>query len=389
MKKVINIMLTFMLVLSFLIIPEQVSAKTLRQLKNELALMQAEYNANKYEKNLTASQINEINKNIAAISTEVTNIGNSLITLNDEIEALTKDIADKTEQVKDIMNFVQVSKGETAYLEYAFGAQSFTDFIYRMSVSEQLAAYNSDLVDTYNNMIVENGKKIEALQVQTQELYAKQDSLEVQMKSLGNKLASLNEVNISIEEEIKLQTETIRLYEDMGCGLDEDISYCGRNKLPVGTAFFRPINAGRVNSEYGMRFHPTQGRYILHAGVDLGSSGGNVPIYAAADGMVIALSIKTSCGGNIVYIHHNINGKYYTTMYAHLRTINVSPKQVVTRNTVIGTMGGDAYTQQWDKCTTGLHLHFQIANGLYLKDYSSYTTFIVPFVRAYRYNQET
>ena len=48
------------------------------------------------------------------------------------------------------MKFVQISNGETNYLEYIFGATDFTDFIYRVSVAEQLGEYNDRLIKEYN-----------------------------------------------------------------------------------------------------------------------------------------------------------------------------------------------------------------------------------------------
>jgi murein DD-endopeptidase MepM/ murein hydrolase activator NlpD len=376
MKKIFNIMLILSLVLPNLLFPVSVDAKTLRQMQNDLNALEAEYKSSNQTKALTEQQIKTTHQNIAKSNTDIAKAGEAILKLEKDIKTLEIEIKNRDVEIKELMNFIQVANGELAYLEYAFGAKSFTDFIYRIAVSEQLATYNQDLMKNYNQMIVQNNKSISDLDKKTRELEQKQVDLERQIKSLGSKLSDLNEITISIEEEIKLQRSSIQLYKDLGCGLDEDIALCGRNKLPPGTAFFRPVVAGKVTSEFGMRFHPTLKVWRLHAGVDIGTTySTNVPIYAAAEGMVIALSIKSSCGGNIVYIHHNINGKTYTTMYAHLRSINVTPKQVVDRNTVIGIMGGDAETRAWDDCTTGLHLHFQIATGLYLKDYTAYSTF--------------
>ncbi len=376
MKKLFNIFLILSLLLPSLMFPTTVDGKTLRQMENELNKLEAEYKSNQQTQALTTQQIKNTHQNIAKTNNDISAAGEAIIQLEKDIKNLEEEILDKDKEIKDLMNFVQIANGELAYLEYAFGAKSFTDFIYRIAVSEQLANHNQELMKSYNQMIVDNDKRIMDLDKKTRELEQKQIDLEKQIKSLGSKLSELNEVHVSIEEEIKLQRASIKLYRDLGCKLDEDISLCGRNVLPPGTAFFRPVVSGRVTSEFGMRFHPTQNKWKLHAGTDLGTTyATNVPIYAAAEGMVVALSHKSSCGGNIVYIHHNVNGKTYTTMYAHLRSIHVTPKQIVDRNTVIGIMGGDKETQTWDKCTTGLHLHFQIATGLYLKDYSNYSTF--------------
>ncbi len=57
-------------------------------------------------------------------------------------------------------------------------------------------------------------------------------------------------------------------------------------------------------------------------------------------------------------VSHYINGKSYTTLYAHLSSISVSSGQKVSQGQKIGAVGstGDS---------TGPHLHFEIHNGGY------------------------
>ena len=98
---------------------------------------------------------------------------------------------------------------------------------------------------------------------------------------------------------------------------------------------------------------------------------------------------RASCGGNTVYIQHIINGKYYTTQYTHLLSYSVKVGQVVTKFTQIGQVGGGAQTKKYDRCTTGAHLHFGIANGHYLgsgaNGYTSYNTYLSKSVNPLNY----
>ncbi len=116
--------------------------------------------------------------------------------------------------------------------------------------------------------------------------------------------------------------------------------------------FMKPAN-GRLSSPFGMRW----GR--LHSGIDIASGGKNVPIYAAADGVVTVSEYQWKNGkstyGERIIIQHNINGKIWTTCYWHMvegsRQFKVGDK--VKKGDVIGLMGktGDS---------TGIHLHFEI-----------------------------
>ena len=158
--------------------------------------------------------------------------------------------------------------------------------------------------------------------------------------------------------------------------INEDINKCVT--IPFSSEFKRPLKSGRVGSEFGKRYHPTQHVYKLHTGIDL-QTGEGKPVLASAAGRVAAIIKKASCGGNQVYLHHNINGVYYTTVYMHLLSYNVKVGDVVRQGEQIGKVGGGS-TKSYDKCTTGPHLHFSVATGLYFGSapygYSSYSTFV-------------
>ena len=125
----------------FILIPNKVSAKTLQDMYNELAKLQNQYNANKNKKELTQSQINELNNEINAISV-------SIEKTREEIKQAEKDIADSKEKIENkkvesdgLIKFLQVSNGGNIYLEYLFDAENYTDFIYRYEVVKQLTNY--------------------------------------------------------------------------------------------------------------------------------------------------------------------------------------------------------------------------------------------------------
>lgn len=388
MRKLIGIFLTATLSFYLFLNNAWAAEKTLGQLKKELAEEEAKLNQNQNETKLTEEQINEVNQNIANIEAEIKTINNDIQALVAEIDTLNKEIEKKNTEIKSIINFVQVANGENAYMEYVFGAKDFTDFIYRVAISEQMVNYNDELIDEYNNLVEKNNQKQKALQEKQVSLGQKQKELETEKAKLGEKLDTLAEGKLDINAEIKARKEAINQLK--GCRDDESASSCaarlaaeagggsssgGGGNIVTRGDFIRPISSGRVSSEYGWRFHPTQNQWRLHTGIDLAQTGSAVPIYAAAPGRVAAITRRSSCGGNVIYIHHNIGGKTYTSVYMHLRNINVSVGQNVTTSTQIATMGGNPSIEYWDQCSTGQHLHFTLANGLYFIDYSSYSTF--------------
>ena len=231
-------------------------------------------------------------------------------------------------------------------------------------------------MDEYNDTIVKNKEKQVSLKGEMESLAVKQKNLEAEFDKLGNEMKNISELGMSIDEEISAQEKAIYHYEkELKCGLDENINTCGT--IPYSGKFIRPVTNGRITSRYGSRcyYNSLQGRNVCtyHYGIDI--SGGDTKIYATAPGTVASIMWYQSCGGNKILIHHNINGTYYTTGYYHLKTINVKVGDYVDQNTVIATMGGDASTWSYDKCTTGQHLHLAVATGLYLKDYTSWSTY--------------
>lgn len=366
MKKVINLLCCLALTMTF-IMPPKVKAQTLGDLKKELEAQQAELSKNQEEKTLTQSQINATEAEIKSVENSIEQTYKDIDNLNIEIDELNEKIVETEKQVKDIVNFTQVSNGESAYLEYAFGAKDFTDFIYRFAIAEQLSAYNEKLIDDYNAMIKKNEEKQKELTNKQGELADQQKTLEEKKASLGEKLENLESVGLEQSAAIEESKETIKMYEDKGCKDNENISTCGKSLLPPGTAFYRPTEYGKVTSEWGYR--SLLGR-SWHEGIDVGVSVGTT-VYSVANGMV-AMVVRYSCGGNMVVVHHNINGRSYTSVYAHLSSIAVSKGQTVTKNTIIGYSGGSA--GGYDKCTTGPHLHLTVATGLYGVDYYDWTT---------------
>ncbi len=374
MRKIFNIFCIITILIPYFFIPSlEVSGKTLGDLKAELNKTIEDLKNNEDEKKLTEEQINTAKQNIMNINNEIASINDQIITLNNEIDDLNEQIDSKDDEIKKIVNFLQIANGEAAYLEYTFGAKDFTDFIYRAAVSEQLASYNDKLIDEYNGLISSKEDTQEELNSEKQNLANKQKELEAEVDKLGSRITELESDAINLEDAIESQKQVIESLEAINCKDDEDIKSCGDNKLPPDTAFWRPLTHGYISSNYGYRTYWINGGWTsdFHSGVDTGVDGGT-PIYAIANGEVASIITHSSCGGNYVYIYHYVNGQYYTSLYMHMRDIYVNIGDRVTKDTVIGTVGGNPYVEYWDKCSTGSHLHLSMFYGRVGKDYNTW-----------------
>jgi peptidoglycan hydrolase CwlO-like protein len=146
--------------------PPVVEGKTINGLQKEIDEAKKQIEENKNKQQLTQEQIKTVNANITLIDKEIKDGEAKVIQLNKESVELANKIDEKQEEIKKIINFFQLSNGEETYLEYIFGAASFTEFIYRKAVTEQLTKYNKKLVKQFDEMIKVNQEKAKEIEAQ-------------------------------------------------------------------------------------------------------------------------------------------------------------------------------------------------------------------------------
>lgn len=365
MKKYVKFIIPTILITISLCSFNNVEAKTLGQIKNEYYELEKKYNDTENNKKVTEAEISSAKARVESIYVEMEEAEKEIQKTTNEIAKLNEQIVEKEIQMKELMKFFQVSSGESTYLEYIFSANSITDFIYRISVTEQLTKYNNNLINEMHSMIDENNKNIDKLHKKEESLKKLKDELNEKLIVLSTEREKLYEKSLSVQEELKAQKSILDYYIKVGCKDNEDVSSCGGSKLPPGTKFWRPLTTGCITDNYGWRIHPIYGYNKLHTGMDMAC--GDHKIYAVSDGKVKIASYGYNGGyGNYIVIHHNINGKKYSSLYAHLSTIYVKQGDIVTKDTVIGIMGTTG-------ASTGTHLHLNLYTGLYLEPGESYT----------------
>jgi len=379
MRKVIIVLISLCLLLPVIEPSAASKANTIKELRSELSGLKQKKKDNQTQKDKTQGQINSSKNSIYNAEVEIKNnqvkIENAIL----EIEELNIEIAETEESIKNLINSYQIASGENAYLEYVFNAKSYADLVYRYAVVEQILEYNEEQITAWEEKIEQNNQLQIDLAAREVELENKINSLSQEIDSLGAKLNEITEITMDIDDEISSTQELIDYYVNLGCGEEQDLDACVSVK--GDTNFSKPVVRGTITSYFGYRTHPVTGqKNKFHSGIDIGGNKEGTSIYATANGMVGKIIRKASCGGNSVYIYHTINGKKYTSQYTHLLAINVKVGDQVTSDTVIGTVGGGAQTKSYDKCTTGAHLHFGIANGWYggsgSGSYSSYSTYL-------------
>ena len=366
MIKKISLILVIVSLVSLISLPINTSAKTVAEFEAEVKKYTKELEETKASLARNEAEVKAIEKKIKEYERQIKEAETEIIELQKEIDASNLEIERKSEESKKIIEYYQVANGTNAYLEYAFGATSITDMIYRMSVVEQLTDYNDKIMKELEALIEKNKAQQQQLKEKKSQLTKLSEDSEKQKKRIQADSASLRDTVPSIETRMKEAQEMVKYYKGLGCGNNEDIQKCqhrveqsSSNSLPSVGFFSRPMAKGYIVRGYSSG----------HIGYDLSSSNKSEPVYPIAAGSVHAIytdactsgnwcqRMGISCKGNakIVVIKHNYNNSYIYSSYVHLGSYgNIREGQFVTKDTLIGYMGNTG-------CSTGPHLHLEIA----------------------------
>jgi murein DD-endopeptidase MepM/ murein hydrolase activator NlpD len=114
-----------------------------------------------------------------------------------------------------------------------------------------------------------------------------------------------------------------------------------------------PLDHFQLESRFGARSDPFNGRQSVHTGLDL-SAPYRTPVYNTSPGTVIFAGYAAAYG-KVVEIDH---GMGIHTKYAHLNQITVNVGQKLGRKTRIGLLGSTGRS-------TGPHVHYEVlVNGV-------------------------
>lgn len=362
-KKGIILTILIFTIANFLTVPMSVSAKSIAEFEDEVNKYTAELEAKKKNLAKNDDEVASIKRQIKSAEKQIEDAKNEVKTLETEIKESEEEIVRKKEESKSIVAYYQMSNGSNFYLEYAFGAEDITDMIYRLAVVEQLTEYNEQKMRELDELIKQKQARQEELKKKQETLKQLEIDLEKTKARIEQDSDTIKESMPSIEAQIKAAQDSVKYYKGLGCGTNEDIQVCeyriaqaSGNSLPSVGYFSRPISNGYI----------VRGMSSSHKGYDLSSNNKSIAVYPIAAGKVHKIYYDNCTGGRwcnygchgnakIVVIKHNHNGKYIYSSYVHLGSYNVKEGQIVTSQTIIGYMGNTG-------CSTGPHLHIEIAN---------------------------
>lgn len=337
---------------------DDITAKK-EKLEKELESIAGKKDAVLEQKALVDQQINELNEEANLLESVVDNLKDELKVSEKRLEEAEDSLEENTEHAKKRIR-AMYELGDTSYLSIILSSASLHDFITRVELVKQMAAYDRQVIDTLTttkNTIEEETKAIEVKKEKQQNAL---NSLENNVSSLKKKQSQSDSLIESFNKKTAANLAAIEKAEAAEKELQAEIRAAlanSSNETFVGGAYQWPVNGYySITDKFGMRTHPTTGVYKMHTGVDIAGSGiRNKPILAANSGTVLKAGWHTAYGNYVVIDH----GGGCSTLYGHANRLNVSAGQKVTRGDVIAYVGSTGYS-------TGPHLHFEIyENGEY------------------------
>lgn len=368
MKKILK-NLTILSMMALIFIPTiNIEAETLGSFKRKVSELERKKHENDVQSNAVINKVSNMRNEITSFNQTITDNKNKVEESKNLVAASEEKIKTKTNELKDLIQVLQYSKinKDEAYIDYIFDATSVAEMIERKAVVEQIIQNTQEQLTKLKELIENNKQLQNKLAEDNENLTNSISKYEEEVEKLQEEISNLANTGLDYNSKIQAQKGLIRMYEKAGCKDNEEIDICYYGKVDGNGAFSRPVNRGRITQPWRVA---SNGK-ILHAGIDIGGVAPGTPIYAPANGTIVYTKHKWRCGGNIIYMHAVVNGRKYTIEFAHLKSIKVNIGDVVRKGQIIATLGGDSSTWYYDKCTTGAHLHYAIADGYYFTDAS-------------------
>ncbi len=349
------------------------------EVQDKISETQDDLDGVKEEKAATMADLDALEAQISTLEAEITQLNADLVQAQADLElqekelkALEEKLAESQASMQERVKSIYIN-GDISYLEVIFNASSIDEFLSNFVFFEKIVEQDKGIIATIEENKRLANEKMEELQATKSKIEGLKSNKEAQETEYATQeqeknemVAALQEDEASLEQMISefqqesssIESEIKALYAQQEAAKNESNSSSSGgsdSSDDSGSSYTSPTYTGNgqfgwplsvrgtISSPYGYRGSE------FHTGVDLAAPYGT-PVLAAESGTVILVKYLTTSYGHYVVIDH---GGSYTTLYAHMSTINVSVGDTVSRGQQIGAVGSTGRS-------TGNHLHFEV-----------------------------
>ncbi|WP_251136882.1 peptidoglycan DD-metalloendopeptidase family protein [Exiguobacterium sp. s193] len=351
-----------------------------KQSRQKEALGEKEQQVSKAQQKVYAidQQINGLTLQVVENEQKIDDNERQLAKLKQKITALQKKIKKQEKMLGDRLAVRQAKSDKDPLLEAVFGAEDIGDMISRFNAFNTIAESDASLLKDYETSkqeLADAKQELEdtrtalihdrkVLKKKQRELNAEKNKrtdllkrLKKQKRSIESNILSLKEAASQLKaQEVAAKAAALAAKKQAAAQSAQPASVSKASTKVISKATGKFIKPASGSISQGMGAASGNNGYAYHNGTDFAGPV-NSAIVASAAGTVIQASAGGPYG-NHVYIAHNIGGKTYTTVYAHMNALTVKQGQAVKQGQQIGKLGSTGNS-------TGPHLHFEIHAGGY------------------------
>lgn len=349
------------------------------------------------EKDRIDREINLLHGQIDNVNIMIQTYSNLIAAKQDQLDEAEAKLDELSAKNKDRVRAME-EEGKLSYWSVLFKSHSFTDFLDRLHMMDEIAAADErrlielneaaqvvadaraeleqDKAELQQNRadLDEMQADLDAKRVESDEILVKLDAKAREMKNLyaeyearedslvseiANAEAEYTRVKQEEEAAAAAAAEAERRRQEQlaqqnqgssgGSSSGGSSSGGGSSYVPSSGGWVFPCAYAVLTCAYGYRTHPVTGQVnSFHTGVDLAAASGT-SIYASRSGTVTTATYSDVYGYYVVINH----GDGFSSLYGHMTNYIVSPGEYVSAGQTIGYMGSTGWS-------TGPHLHFTI-----------------------------
>lgn len=334
----------------------------LNKLRSEISTLNSEISVIKNKINEVGSQIQEKEQVIQETSITIEELEQNLENQKNTIKEMVQEVYKQSLLKNEVFNLMSVNSISDMFAQVTYSEQVQTQFEEKM---KKAIDHKTWLENEKSKFAIEKSNLYSVKNdLEKQRINAENEKNKTESKAYSTEIATsqlnANLSNLSNEQK-SLRDQMNKFYAELA-RLESKAKQIASASSPLGNIIW-PTTSNRCTQGYGMTSFAKTGFYggQIHNGIDIG--GKENPIFAVANGTVIAKyggvcgNSYSSCGGgwgNWVAIKHDSG---HVSMYAHLSgSASVSVGQNVSQGQTIGYIGNSGFS-------TGPHLHFSIYNS--------------------------
>ncbi len=334
-------------------------------LKKEIADAKSNMADSKKTRDLYNSQIANVEEQIRLLDGQINTLSEQVSDKDAEIADLEQQIADSLAEKEKVQSMLGErlraieKRGNVSTLQMLLDADSYTDYLLKAKLMEEVAQKDQEAIDALEAKIAEIAAAEETVKTEKADLEQKKKDVEALRATSNSKKKELDQLykqaNAAYQSDKKEVDDLNKELEETEKSIKKLLAEHQSTGSYVATSMFWPVPTVRkISSNFGTRWG------TLHKGIDIanGAAYGH-SIVAAADGTVIFSNTSSSWGGGYGYycmVDHgkDSQGRQIVTLYAHMSTNNAYVGQTVKGGqTVLGKVGSTGNS-------TGPHLHFEV-----------------------------